>query len=264
MKIGFLQVYNEIDWISPQIDQDLKLCDKLIIIEGSQFKSFNKIPERSTDGTLDIISDKMKAHRNIVLLQSNRSHADYRVNQAANFNKALEYCKIGDYFLPFDADEFLLDSYFETINSSMAEGRIDYLMLRGINFAFSMKWNIAYNGESTLTSQTYFKKNKGLNFLPTHTPNGFVGERYIDHHIGFLHFKWVKPKERFLIRHQTSGRYGGMEKWAKTNWDKIELKEGMRYDFYNGYFELSKYHGEYPKLLKDHRWINVEDIRKEN
>ena len=71
MNVGFLQVYNEIDWIKYSIDHAMNFCDKLIIIEGSQFANFKKIPERSTDETLDIIYEKMKQFPNKIELLKN-------------------------------------------------------------------------------------------------------------------------------------------------------------------------------------------------
>ena len=78
MKLGFLQVYNEVNWVEYAIDQAMLMCDKLLITEGSQFTSFPDIPERSDDGTLDIISDKSKQYgKRITCLNTTRKHKNY-------------------------------------------------------------------------------------------------------------------------------------------------------------------------------------------
>ena len=37
MKFGIAHVYNEKDWIGYTIDQAMKICDKLLIVEGARF-----------------------------------------------------------------------------------------------------------------------------------------------------------------------------------------------------------------------------------
>ena len=49
MKLGVLPLYNEIDWASFAIDHGMMLCDKILIIEGSQFVAFPDIPDSDPD-----------------------------------------------------------------------------------------------------------------------------------------------------------------------------------------------------------------------
>ena len=68
MRIAMLQLFNEKYWAGYAIDQAMKVCDKLLIVEGSNYSTFADVPEHSDDGTLDIISDKMKAYPNQIEL----------------------------------------------------------------------------------------------------------------------------------------------------------------------------------------------------
>lgn len=264
MRFGYLQIYNEIDWAAYQIDQAMLLCDKLLITEGSQFASFTDISERSTDGTLDVIHDKMKEYSNrITLNYTIRKHPNYRSNQCANFNRALEFCDVGDYFVELDADEFYFDEHIERLNELMKEGKADILGSYGHDFAFSFKWKFIQNNMEVSGKEHILKKTPNLYFVPTHKPKN-VGPLNLanKNYLGRYHYKWVKPTERMRIRHKTSGFHKGMLEWFDKNWDSIELKEGESYRFYGGYFILKRYGGNHPESLNGHPWRDIEDIRR--
>lgn len=263
MNIGFLQVFNEIGWIKYSIDHAMAFCDKLIIIEGSQFSSFNNISERSNDGTLDIIYERMNHYSDrIELINTIRKFPNYRDNQAANFNLALKKCKIGDYFLPIDADEFYFDDYIKKLKEITEEGKIDYLIGTGPNMAFSFNWRLILNGIEYHRPDILVKKTKKLRFIPTHHPKKHGPNKIFDSSGDcFVHYKWIRPTERLYIRHQTSGFYPNMEEWFLNNWNIIELIENKKIKYYGGYFYLQKYDGPHPEILKEHPWRNINDIR---
>ncbi len=264
MNVGFLQLYDEIDWVAYAIEHALKLCDKLVIIEGSQFTSFKDIPIKSTDGTLEVINEKIEEHPNdIELFSTIRKYANYRQNQAANFNLVLKKCKVGDYFFHFDADEYYYDHYIKKLIEITEDGKIDVLTSSGPNFAFSFKWKLIMSSSPLKYKQIFFKKNRRLKFIKTHKPVNPGPNHIIDESANCLtHYKWVRPTQRMLIRHQTSGFYSGMLEWFNEKWEKIELIENKNNDYYGGKFWLERYDGPHPSVLKDHPWYNVEDIRK--
>ncbi len=116
--IGFLQVFNEVNWIAYSIEYAMKFCDKLIIVKGSQFANLKEVPVHSNDGTLEIIKKKMRICENrIELVKTKRKLSNYRKNKAEIFNMVLKKCKIGDYLLPLDADEFYIDDFIEKIKN---------------------------------------------------------------------------------------------------------------------------------------------------
>ena len=264
-RIGFLQVYNEIDWINYAIEHALKLCDKLIIIEGSQFSSFKNIPERSNDGTLEIIHKWFDEYpKEIELINTIRKNPNYRENQASNFNLVLKKCEKGDYLIPLDADEFYF-KYIKKIIEITEEGKIDYLISTGPNFAFSFNWRLILSSADLKYKQTLFKKNNKLKFVKTHKPVKHGPNKVVDESGDCLvHYKWVRPYERMFIRHLTSGFYDNMVDWFDKNWNKIDLKENKKYNYYGGYFYLEKYDGPHPKILDSHPWRLIEDIRKKD
>ncbi len=264
MNIGYLQVYNEVDWVGYIIDQAMTYCDKLIIIEGSQFASFKEITERSDDGTLDIINEKFDQYFDrIEILPTIRKNPNYRHNQAANFNLALKKCKLGDYFLPIDADEFYFEDHIKKIREMIEDGKVDYFISSGINLAFSFNWRIIYSTAEIKHTPSFFKKNRKLKFVKTHKPVNHGSNKVIDNSGKcMIHYKWVKTKERMHIRHLTSGFRPNMAKWFNENWDKIELVENKINKYYDGEFYLQKYNGSHPDILKHHPWKNIADIRK--
>jgi hypothetical protein len=264
MKFGFLQVYNEFYWVGPQIDQAMLLCDELVVIEGSQFTSFKDIPERSIDGTLDIISDKIKEYPNRIKLEyTSRKHNNYRRNQCENFNKALSLCNEGDYFLALDADEFYTNDHIKYLNNLMNDNKADIVISCGHQFAFGFKWKFVTNGNDPTCTRHILKKTPNLFFVPTSNPRN-AGKIIVkdENRLGRFHYNWVKPKERMRIRHRTSGFYPNMLQWFDSNWDRLKLKDGKRYNYYGGHFILKRYNKEHPEVLDNHPWKNEEDIRK--
>lgn len=258
-----MQVYNEANWIGFAIDQAMMLCDKLLIVEGSQFVAFPDIPERSDDGTLDIISDKSKQYgERIICLNTMRKHGNYRHNQCDNFNRALIFCNKGDYFIQLDADEFYLDEWIAEANELMREGKADLIKAVNYEFAISFKWRV--ERERPRVKVAIIKKTEKLYFSPTHKHINPGENAIIIPGIGCHHYDWVKPPERMLIRMRTSGMYPGMVEWFKKVWQKIEPENGKKYPSYAGYFILRQYEGQHPTVLDNHPWSHIEDVRKLN
>lgn len=261
MKLGFIQVYNEMNWIGFTIDQAMKLCDKLLIIEGSQFVDFPDIPERSTDGTLDIISDKIKQYGDrIIRFNTTREHKNYRHNQCDNFNQGLQFCDIDDYFLILDADDFFIDGWIKNANAIMQEGKVDLIYVNSYDFLFGFNWIMDF-GKSSLRP-IIIKKTEGLKFVPTHTIKEEGNHTHISGGISRYHYKWLKPKERIRIRMKTSRRGSQAVEWFESIWCKMELEADKIYPCYNGKFTLRRYDGVHPSILKNHPWRNVGDIRE--
>jgi len=260
MKVGFLQIFNEVAWAPFAIDQALKICDKLFICEGSQFANFKDIPVYSDDGTVDVIREKMADNpRSVFLLENCRRSQNYRTNQCENFNNAIAWCNNGDYLLPLDADEFYTDEYLEEINSTLLEGRIDALITSTKLFAFSFNWELDFGVQST--KEVAFKVNDRLYFTPTHQPHNIGLNVRHDKQFGMHHYSWMKPKDRMAIRMRTSGMYPNMQNWFKANWDKIELKDGP-FATYKGVANLKKFDWPHPSILDNHPWRNIKDIRR--
>lgn len=261
MKIGFIQVYNEINWIGYAIDQAMNFCDELIVCEGSQFIAFPDIPKRSDDDTLDIVADKTKQYPGrIKIINTIRKHNNYRFNQCANFNLGLDYCNMGDYFIHLDADEFFTDEWIAETNEIMREGKADYIKALGYGFAFGFRWRIDF-GEIQPRA-VIVKKTEGLYFKPTHHYVNPGKNMITIPRIGHYHYYWLKPRGRMRMRMRTSSMYPNMLKWFDTNWDNFKLEDSKEYPCYIGNFILHKYEDRHPSILDDHPWKDVDDIRK--
>lgn len=258
MKLAFIQAYNEADWIAAAIDQAMIMCDRLVIAEGAQWVKRPDIPERSDDGTLDIIADKRLEYRGCIrVINTVRKYQDYRKNQCANFNLALTHCQLGDYFIPFDCDEFFLDNWMKQIQELMKYG-VDVIRARALNFAFGFDWLIDFG--ASRERFVVFRKVKGLRFKPSHRPFGCGTNEGKIPGIGFHHYAWLKRWERLLIRIE-NGRRPHMTEWLKKNWEKIVLEEGTIYEHGTDRFGLKRFHGDHPELLENHPWRYIEDIR---
>ena len=258
MKLGFTQVYNDANWIGYAVEQAMKVCDKLLIVEGSSFMCFDDLPARSDDGTLDIISDKMKAYpKRIEVWLDGSDTGSHRGNQCANHQAALERCKTGDYLIPFDTDEFYLDSFIEDMNEAMREGDLDRMDWTGLQFAFGFKWTFARQVKKAL-----LKKIPGAYFTPLHKPQRFGTHNMIVKSISCLHYCWVKTRDR-MLRRARIGIYDGMREWFASNYDDIELAEDAKVHYVkNQIFILKEYNGQHPSVLDNHPWRHMEDIRR--
>lgn len=255
-------VYNELDWVGYQIDQAAKLCDKLIICEGSQFANYPHISERSTDGTIDIINNKIKEYPNFIsVMNTVRKHNNYRQNQCDNWNLALDSLNDGDYFLPLDADEFYQDSFIEEINNLIASGAVDFYTVHGQLFGFSFKWKLNFSN-NTPKKDVFYKKIDGFHFVPTHQPRADWKNSLVDARVRFFHYTWVKPSDRMRIRMETSNFVPGMLDWFDTNWEKIKLGDNERQKSHlGGTFSLNRCDGKHSSILNKHPWLDIEDIR---
>jgi len=268
-KIGYIQAYNEADFIGYQIDNALKFCDLIYICEGSQFAAYPEIPERSNDWTMDIILDKIKEHPNrIRLYHTVRKHKNYRKNQCCNWNIALEYCKDNFlkqyknvYFVGLDADEIWFDLAIKKMVDIMDNDQPDLIKFFGKEFAFSFDWQLIIHNNPKKRA-FIFKVNPDMYFKPTHNAKN-VGKNHIilNEDTYFHHYKWVKPVERMSIRHKTSGFVPGMMRWFKDHWENIPL-ENKTHNFYLGKFSLKKFEGKHPEVLDNHPLRNIKDIRK--
>ena len=262
MKLGFIQVYNEVNWIGYAIDQAMMLCDEALIMEGSQYANFLDIPKRSDDGTLDVISDKEKEYPGrIKMARTTRRHDNYRFNLCDNLNYGLSLCNRGDYLLWLDADEYCSDHWIKEANAMMRENKVEVIDADVDSFAFSFKWRIDFD-EADRASYV-LKKVDGLRFAPTARPiNAGKRVEVISGENVHFHYTWVKSAARMFIRMRTSMRYPSMVAWFLDNWHKIELVEGVTYPSYNRSFTLHRYDGEHPSVLDNHPWRHVEDIRR--
>ena len=261
MKFGFIQVYNEVNWIGYAIDQAVKLCDNILIVEGAQYKNFPDIPKRSNDGTLDIINDKVHQYPGVLrVMNTIRNHSSYRVNQCRNLNFGLSLCNRGDYFIVLDADEFYTDACISEMNDLMREDKIETIYIENNFFIFSFKWSIDFGDASSIA--IVIKKIDGFYFAPT-SKRIEAGKRSVTID-GFnrFHYMWLKPKSRLLTRMRTSMRYKGMVSWFEEAWQNLRLEDGIKYKSYNKDFTLHRYAGAHPSVLDHHPWRHVDDIRR--
>lgn len=258
MKLGVLPLFNEVNWAGFAIDHGMMLCDKILIIEGAQFVAFSDIPERSDDGTLDIISDKQKQYPDrIEVINTIREHRNYRLNQCANYNLSLNHCEINDYIVLLSADVFYSNDMVDKVNRLMKDGKMDYFSAKLLMFILGFKWTFTIQ-----PSKLILRKTPTLHFRPTSRPLGFGPVEATLDGINCHHYSFVKPRERMRLRIRTSGMYKGMLEWFDENWDRIELAESKAFNFVHKSFILRRYDGEHSSLLDNHPWRHIEDIRK--
>jgi len=263
MRLGSIQVYNEVGWIGFAIDQAMKICDKVVVTEGYQHVTFPGISIRSDDGTLDILSSKARQYAGrLELLNTIREYSDIRNNQCVNFNRVLECCSLGDYFLILDADEFFTDEWIEVAIGLMKEGKADLISTTGCRtFGISFSWRIIFGTEKP--AEIIIKKTEGLKFWPTHITSGAGKNRVIIPDGGRFHYMWVKPTRRMRLRMQALAMYGEMSEWFDKSWLSLKPEDGKKYGCYNkASFMLRRYNGEHPVILDSHPWRYVKDIRR--
>lgn len=87
----------------------------------------------------------------------------------------------------------------------MKKIKLIFFFASGYYIAFSFNWRLIF-GEAKLSySNIFFKRNKKLKFIPTHKPINHGPNKLIDNSGKCLmHYMWVKPKERILLRFETA------------------------------------------------------------
>ena len=233
MFVLIARYWNEIEWVHTSLKYILQWDpDRIIISEGnwSPHPSF-KGREFSTDGTREIVQQFVKDNKDrATFIEGVRNLNDYRKNQAATCNKALEISKAkhGDWFITIDCDSFIHDWAINIIKSIMMSRRTGYYFPYMINHFF---WDI----ETCATLRDIHgnllprKISKGAKFINANH-YGLKGKYYTDNkklvsgmnldnlNIQGHHYLGIKSKQRDIDRYNMGDRL--KQRPEKRGYDK--------------------------------------------
>jgi hypothetical protein len=198
--VYFFQVWNEKTWVESALNQAFMIGDQVVVSEGSNFDG-----SVSTDGTSSIIElyDRIPT-----LFHSNHESGNYRENQAANYNEALAMCNVGDVFVFIDADEFLtMNTIAELKRWARTAPLGEALWVPGEARIWKPSIGFCLTTPNTDISITHrpiaVVKSKDTRFIPTHKLLGITKTTRLGE-ARYIHFQYVKPRDRLLFRQETS------------------------------------------------------------
>lgn len=278
--IGIFLTWNNIEWFKYAIKQALEFCDEVLLVEGCHF---NKYPRRSTDGTVEFLNT-IKNHKKLRIFNFNITDRNdvVQLKIRTSLLKYSNYCKPGNWIIQWDDDNFFFEEDLRKIKSLIRTTDFDTILFRERRFIFNFKFNTfsakkpVFNrggGQiDRITPGAYFK---GIIEQQTHPrlyyKDGTKYNRiiYLDDLISF-HYHHIKKPERVKARWEISLEKGNLHnkdhyhKFMTIRWDNeneiYQFKEII--ENLNGEVGFNIYNGPHPKILDNHPWRNIEDVRK--
>lgn len=263
--IGLMLTWNNLEFFRCALGQALDFCDELILVEGCHSQKF---PKRSTDGTCEFI-ESIKGLPKLLVADFAHKYDKYDKTQLLirrDYPKMSRYYKPGNWIFHWDDDFFLFENDLAKLKDIMQSTKRDSLNFRCRHFFFNFRFNmLQWSGIYCYRIIDDFKL-RGIS-----DPYYGNGKKFsilnLDDIVG-LHYGYVKKPKRMEARwimsveKGTKASKGRFEKWMNISWDKEE-------DIFNSPLKeirhaegLNIYKGSHPKILANHSWRFVEDVRR--
>ncbi len=275
--IGAILTWNNLEFFKPSLQQALKLCDEVIVAEGGHSRQY---PPYSTDGTREFLATfkhpKLKVlDIDVPGLQKRYGRYDlaaWRVReQIRGFSNNWQP---GNWIMDLDDDLFWLDEDLKKIRKLLETTDYDRIGFRQRKFTYNFRFNswIAYdNPISRITDGCYYTPIASLRYKD--------GTLYIENEKKFndittFHYACVKKPERMnarwvmSIEKGTTSSVTRFEKWMGIEWkndeDFLKYKNRDTIAFVLGTDpnDVHIYDGKHPKILDNHPWRYIKDVRK--
>ncbi len=278
--LGLILTWNNLSFFKCSLEQALDFCDEVIIAEGCHYKKYAK---RSTDGTAEYL-EKFKDHPKLKILDFEQNDRNDIVQLKLRMKaiKISSYFKSGNWVIQWDDDDFFFKKDLSKIRVIMEKTKYDTLVFNERRFIYNFRFNCFKKrakgrmniGGIQIDRITSGAKFKALIGKKTH-PRLFYkdGKKYdrIKYlkDIVLFHYAYVKPSLRMKARWEMSIERGypnekeRIKKFISIKWnDKIgilsykkELEEFMKKKRFN------IYNGQHPKVLDNHPWRYINDVR---
>lgn len=256
-KVGFICVYMDKDYLEQCILACKDHVDELVIIEGAfQCTLFtggvrNNKPERSNDGTIDIIN-KYVDNQKIFVIYANEKEHKYQYQIGLDFAKE----RNADWAILIDSDEVwtkqawnLLDA---KLKSAAKNGVYEYRIRQ---YCFINDFNHYYNGEYPrvfrVTPKAYFVADNEVAW-PDHNKIQDCGS--CNEYIHLLsvrplnyHYSYVRDVSRWSLKQESL-----MEK----DGNPINLQYKIKNDKYviPSDINIYKFDGQHPEIMRSHKF----------
>jgi glycosyltransferase involved in cell wall biosynthesis len=250
MKIGVLMnVFNEAEWLRLAIDSVLSWCGSMVIVEGAYGIAIEAgAPERSDDGTLDIL-ESYKENPKVTIIHANKR------DEAPQLQVGLEELKKQDvdWYLLVDGDEVWKKQDLQLIKAAIRRGEKNGIYQYRVNFinfinSFDRCYPSVMKRVFKLTPGAVAVGQNGLAW-PDHQKSVDIGGSH-QSHISTLpevckcyHYTEIKAAERWLLKKRYLKVRDGnprFDAWHVT-------KDG----FVNGEKSIMNFRGTHPASVKE-------------
>jgi len=251
------------------LQQALSFCDEVWVVDGCHF---HKYPWHSTDGTYEYL--KAFKHPKLRFVDIERIDGKYEEVQCflrSTIPKKSQYWKPGNWVFQLDDDLFFFEKDLIRIREAMQNSEYPALEFNMRYFIYNFRLNFFQKSlDLCYKIVSDFEKKfvmKGVGY-----PRCRSGAKYRTYYLKDIivhHYTYVKIPERMTPRWEmsiekgTKASKGRFEKWMNIDLDKIDfaqLKEELNRIRSGG--GLNIYTERHPKVLNNHPWMNIDDVRK--
>ncbi len=277
MKIaGICSIWNDEVWAPYCLKQASEFCDVVFVVEGGHSTQF---PERSEDGTRDIVKRFAEEAGNVHMLQLPFSRDENDVTsqrydhyQCAVWNYLLQQVRKetdAHWVRAWDSDMYFFDEDLNRLRDFMECTQAPSLRFQERRFCY----NFRYATEDVtgyfyrVADGSYFTPISKLHFADRQLYGDYamvVPDVVCHHYSGVRTCK--RMEQRFLLSAEkgTPGARENFRLWNTLTWesdDEAVDKIGDVEDRIIGGKDAKVYSGPHPEVLSDHPWMDVDDVR---
>jgi len=263
--IGLMLTWNNLEFFKCSLHQALNFCDEVYVVDGCHF---HKYPWHSTDGTYEYIKNYRHPKLRLVDIRKKRNRYD-KVQRflRETIPKKSQYWKPGNWVFQLDDDLFFFEKDLIRIREAMQNSEYPALTCDVRYFIYNFKLNFLQKGGSVCYR---ILDEFGMKYAGRPCYKNGVGFKalYLKDIIAH-HYTYMKKPARMKARWEMSiekganSSIGRFQKWMNIDLNKIDfaqLKEELNRIRPDG--GLNIYTGKYPKVLDNHPWMNIDDIRR--
>jgi len=275
MKIlGAIVTWNNIEFLKPSLNQALEFCDEVVVAEGCHSKQY---PRRSTDGTVEYL--KSISHPKLKVLDidyvklglEGRRYDDVQCQVFKIINNSFDSWQPGSWIIQWDDDIFWFEKDLKRIREILETTKYDRIQFNERRFTYNFRFNSLITGSmpfDRITDGCYYRPIANLYYK-----NGVSYKSNIKQFdIINFHYPSVKKPERqdarwaMSIEKGTESSRSRFEKWMGIEWksdeDFLKHKDTIAFIFSVSPDDINIYDGKHPKVLDDHPWRHIKDVRE--
>lgn len=265
--IGLMCTWNNLEFFKCALEQALSFCDEVIVVEGCHSQQY---PQRSTDGTCEYI-ESIKGIPKLKVMDfdfvGRYDLVQRRIRQ--NFPKMSEFYKPDNWVTQWDDDIFFLEEDLPKLKVAMEKTKSDAITYPHRNFFYNFRFNFL----AARLNPTHYRIIDGVylrGISSAHYKNRRLCSCQVIDGITAFHYGYVKRPERMKARWIMSiekgneASIGSRERWMSVSWDVDKDIFNSRKVLQTIRMEetLNIYNGKHPKVLDNHPWRYIDDVRK--